>query len=270
METETNLFDKLDAISSKEDEISKAIGVVQQDVLISKERIGQLEKTVQSLQSKPVSKPTSQNQNSLKIFARRARKSWRWFGNIQEFKKSKLLALLFVCLNIVFGIVAVIVTTISCNLFTTFTAFEIVNWVVAIYASIMLLKSPIKYEVRSFASGSPFSCKFDDTGMAFPGKEKVYIKVVRWIGVIAAIANIAYIWISKSNLSVLATIIEALFIVSIILNWFFSISFYAQYTICWLEGRNLNTNEPVTIVRDNISGFMLEKEFRDRFPSLLG
>lgn len=269
METETNLFGKLDAISSKQDEILKAVGVVQQNVSSSKERIDQLEKKIQNLQSKPVSKPTSQNQNSLKIFARRARKSWRWFGNLQEFKKSKLLALLFVCLNIVFGIIAVIVTTKSCNLFTTFTAFEIVNWVVAIYASIMLLKAPIKYEVRSFANGSIFSCKFDDTGMAFPGKEKVYIKVVRWIGVIAAIANIAYIWISKSNLSVLATIIEALFIVSIILNWLFSISFYAQYTICWLEGRNLNTNEPVTIVRDNISGFMLEKDFRERFPFLL-
>ena len=270
METETNLFDELKAIKSKQQEILKAVGAFQQNVSSSEERIGQPEKKIPNLQSKPVSKPTYQNQNSLKIFARRARKSWRWFGNPQEFKKSKLLALLFVCLNIAFGIIAVIVTTKSCNLFTTFTAFEIVNWVVAIYASIMLLKAPIKYEVNSFANGSIFSCKFDDTGMAFPGKEKIYIKIVRWIGVIAAIANIAYIWINKSNLSVLATIIEVLFIASIILNWFFSISFYAQYTICWLEGRNLNTNEPVTIVRDNISGFMLEKEFRERFPSLLG
>lgn len=270
METETNLFGKLDEISSKLDKISEAVGVGQQNVSNSEERIDQLEKKLQSLQSKPVSKPTSQNHNSLKIFARRARKSWRWFGNSQKFKKSKLLALLFVCLNIVLGVIAVIVTTKSCNLFTTFTAFEIVNWVVAIYASVMLLKAPIKYEVNSFAIGSIFSCKFDDTGMAFPGKEKVYIKVFRWIGVIAAIANIAYIWINKSNLSVIATIVEVLFIVSIILNWLFSISFYAQYAICWLEGRNLNTNEPVTIVRDNISGFMLEKEFRDRFPSLLG
>lgn len=270
MEKETNLFSKLDAISSKQDEILGAIGSVQQNVSNSEERIDQLEKQIKNLETKPVAKPTVQKQNSLKIFAKRARKSWRWFGNPQEFKKSKLLALLFVCLNIVFGIVAVIVTTKSCNLFTTFTAFEIVNWVVAIYVSIMLLKAPIKYEVNSFANGSIFSCKFDDTGMAFPGKEKVYIKVVRWIGVIAAIANIAYIWINKSNLSVFATIIEVLFIASIILNWFFSISFYAQYTICWLEGRNLNTNEPVTIVRDNISGFMLEKEFRERFPFLLG
>ena len=270
MEKEKNVFGMLDEISSKQDDVLAAVGSVQQNITSSEERLAELERKVNNLQAKPVSQKQRNADNSLKVFARRARKSWRWFGNSREFDKSKRLGILFCSLNIVFGLLALIFTTKSCHLFTTFTAFEIFNWVVAIYLLIMLLKAPMKFEVNSFASSCPFSCKFDETGMAFPDKEKLFIKIARWVGVIFAITNIVYIWMNKSDLSVVATIIELLFIGSIILNWIFSINFYAQYTICWLDGRNLTTNEPVTIVRlTRYSQFMLEKDFRQQFSYLL-
>lgn len=274
MVKEKSLFERLDDISADNAEILKAISGMNYKIEAANAHISKLEKQLQDSNHKPKEiLPTKQDQISeppIKTFARRAKKSWRWFGNQQEFSRCKIAAVLVSLSMLLFGIVSTIVTGVSCSMYSPFSGIENIWLVFALIYFVFACKTPIKYEVNSFAINTPLAIERDDTGMVFPnsGEKKVF-KVFRWITFVAIVINIVWIWMHKSNISWLATLLEVLFAGSIIVALFVNLNLYAQYCIGWLEGENLVTGQKVTLVKmPGQKGFALEKDVREKVPQL--
>ena len=271
---EKSLFERLDDISASQTDLLNAIAGVGNKVDDTDARITSLEKQIQNLQSKPapslVKHQVRPSEPPMKTFARQAKKSWRWLGNSREFGKAKTAGILTSLLMIILGIVSTIITGISCNMYSPFSGVENIWIVFAIIYFVFACKSPINYEVNAFASGTPLRGERDDTGMVFPnGGEKKVFRIFRWITLVTIAFNIVWIWMHQSNISWLATLVEVLFAASIIVAFFVNINLYAQYCICWLEGKNLVTGQKVTLIKmPGFKSFALEKDVREKIPQL--
>ena len=225
-------------------------------------------------QTVPVQKPVANKPNEKEVmhwFFRTSRKSWRWFGNQQELNKSKSLAILSHVLLLVLGLVSTIVTSISAKIYTTFTFFENVWLIFGIILLVYAIKAKLKYESGELAKNTNYKYKQDQFGLWNPGKERVVFKIFRWIGIISVIANIIYIWMKASNISWLATILEVLFLGAIVFSFFMNVALFAQYTIIYLEGKNMQGTENVTLVWDPIfEKLITEEEYKKKMPFLFG
>lgn len=275
MAKEKSLFERIDDISASQTDLLNAVAGVGNKVDDADARLANLEKQVLDLKRKQaipiVNKQTQSSEPPLKTFARRAKKSWRWFGNDSEFSKAKIVAILTSFVMIVFGVTSTIITGISCGAYSVFSLFE--NAWIIVFSTIYLVmafKATIKYEVNEFESNTPLRCERDDTGMVFPngGEKRVFI-VFRLITLISIVINIIWIWMHQSGISWLATFVEILFAISIIVEFFANSNLYAQYCICWLEGNNLTTGQKVTLIKmPGFKSFALEKDVREKFPDL--
>lgn len=267
MPKEKCLFDLYDNLV----DLSNAVAGADSKADANVARIEKLEKQIENLQNKSsVKKQVQASEPPLKTFARQAKKSWRWFGNHHEFNKVKIASILVSFSMIVFGVASTIVTGISCNAYSPFSSVENIWIVFSIIYFIFARKAPIKYDVNAFARGTPLRCERDDTGMVFPnGGEKKVFRIFRWITLIMVVINIVWIWMHQSDISWLATSVEVLFAVSIIVAFFVNSNLYAQYCICWLDGNNLVTGKNVTLIKmPGFKSFALEKDVREKLPQL--
>lgn len=225
-------------------------------------------------QGAPAQKPAAAKPNDKEVmhwFFRTSKKSWRWFGNQQELNKSKSLAILSHVLLLVLGLASTIVTSISAKIYTTFTFFENVWLIFGIILLVYAIKAKLKYESGELAKNTNYKYKQDQFGLWNPGKEKVVFKIFRWVGIISVIANIIYIWIKGSNISWLATILEVLFLGAIVFSFFMNVALFAQYTIIYLEGKNMQGTENVTLVWDPmVKKLITEEEYKKKIPFLFG
>ena len=227
---------------------------------------------MQQPQVAPVQKPIT-NQNSEKevmhLFFKTSRKSWRWFGNWQEFKKSKSLTILSHIILLIFGLASTVVTSISAKIYTTFTLFENIWLIFGIVLLVYAIRAKLKYESGALAKNNNYKYKQDQFGLWNPGKEKPAFKFFRWAGIICIIANIVYVWIKANNLSLFATVLEVLFLGAIIFSYFMNVNLFAQYTIIYLEGKNQQGTEKVTLVWDPmVKRLITEEEYRKKMPFL--
>lgn len=224
-------------------------------------------------QSQPSVKPSEKNgeKEAMHWFFRTSKKSWRWFGNQFELNKSKSLAIFSHVLLLVLGLLTTIVTSISTKTYSTFTLFENIWLIFGILLLVYAVKAKLTYESGDLAKNTNYKYEQDQFGLWNPGKEKAVFKVFRWLGIIAVIGNIIYIWNQFSNISWLATILEVLFLGSIIFSFFMNVSLFAQYTIIYLEGKNMSGTEYVKLVWDPmIKQFLVEEEYKKKMPFLYG
>ena len=202
-------------------------------------------------------------------FFKHSKKSWRWLGNPKEFAKARKLSIFTQILLIVLGFVSTIVTSISAKIYTTFTLFENIWLIFGIMLLVFAIKSKIKYESGELARNNNYKYTKDQFGLWNPGKEKIVFKVFRIIGIISVVANIIYIWIKASDISWLATVFEVLFLGSIVLSFFMNIALFAQYSIVYLEGKNMRGTENVTLVWDPLlKQFLTEEDYKKKIPFL--
>lgn len=276
MPKDKSLFERLDDISATQEEILSAISGVGEKTSKSDARYLELEQRLSRLENQSkvpaptITRSAQPSEPPVKTFARKAKKSWRWFGNRRQFIGSKALAIIFSFLMLALGITSTVITGISCGMYSPFSSIENIWLIFALIYLIFACKAPILYEVNAFASGTPLRGERDDVGMVFPnGGEKKVFKIFRWITIIIIPFNIIWIWINKSDISWLATLFEILFALSIIAAFFINIALYAQYCICWLEGHNLVTGQKVTLLKmPGAKNFSLEKEVREKIPQL--
>ena len=277
MSEQRNLFGILDDISANQAEILTSVTGVKTQVSESDQKIAELEKAIQELKRQQISKqtvtvnkpvqPQQSQKDILYAFLKKAKKSWRWFGNRSEFSKSKNLAIFSTFLMFIFGIASTVLTAISCKGYSYISIFENIWLICGLFFLTYGLKSQYIYEVNALASNSPLSYERDEVGMLFSDKEKIIFRVFRWLAGIAAVANIIFMWTRKSDLTVFATIMEVLFVASIIFAFFMNLNHFSQYCIAWVEGNNLTTNEKVVLVRmPGDKGLMTEEEFRKKMP----
>ena len=274
---EKSLFERLDDISSTQEDILDAINGVNDNLSDSERRISRLEQEIKQIKAQPIqqrqvaiNKQIQPNEPPLKTFARQARKSWRWLGDKKEFAKAKNVAILLSVIALVFGLISSIVTTISCGMYSPFTGLENVWIVFLIIYIVFASKSRLKYDANLFGSATTFRCQRDEVGLVVPiGGEKVVFRVFRWITLISIVFNIVWIWMHQSDYSIAATIVEILFAVFIVISFFANVNLYAQYCIIWLDGRNLTTGEPVSLIRmPHAKNFITEKDAREKIPFL--
>ena len=264
MPEEKTVFGMLDDISASQSTILNEISGVKNKVVELEE---QLKSKANQVQQNQTPKPQLNNKEILQIFLKKAKKSWRWFGTRSEFSKAKTLSILSLVLLLVIGLIATIITSISCDIYTTFTFFENVWMIFAIVCLTYASKTRLTYEVNELASHSFEKYRTDHLGMKFVEKEKTAFKVFRWLAVISSIANVIYIWIHKGNLCGLATVFEVLFLGVLIFAFFMNLNLFAQYSIIWVEGNNLTTNERVVLVLPpGAKQLMPEEEFKKKMP----
>ena len=223
-------------------------------------------------QAPTASKPLANNMSEKEVmhwFFRTSKKSWRWFGNQHELNKSRSLAIFSHVLLLVIGLVSTIVTSISVKIYTTFTLFENIWLIFGIILLVYAIKTKLKYESGELARNTNYKYKQDQYGLWNPGKEKVVFKIFRWLGIISVVGNIAYIWIKMSNISWIATVLEVLFLGAIMFSFFMNVTLFAQYTIIYLEGKNMKGTEQITLVWDPmIKKFLPEGEYKKKIPFL--
>ena len=229
---------------------------------------------MQPQQTTPVRESTNNaqpktEQEIMHWFFKHSKKSWRWLGNPKEFAMARKLSIFSQILLIVLGFITTIVTSISAKIYTTFTLFENIWLIFGIMLLVFAIKSKIKYESGELARNNNYKYTKDQFGLWNPGKEKIVFKVFRIVGIISVVANIIYIWIKASDISWLATILEVLFLGSIVLSFFMNIALFAQYSIVYLEGKNMQGTENVTLVWDPLlKQFLTEEDYKKKIPFL--
>lgn len=270
MAKEKSVFERLDDISANQSEILNAISGVDDQYNDINARMANIEQQLQRTQVSLTNNRFQSSEPPMKTFARKARKSWGWFGNEKEFSRSKKLAMTSSLFVILFCIISTVITALSYGMYSPFSLIENIWGIFALIYLIYAGNSPKKIEVNALTSGTPLRYQRDDVGMVFPiGGEKKIFKAFRIITLIFIAFNIIWVWMFMSDISWLATIFEALFAISIIVAFFLNAYFFAQYSICWLEGNNLVTGQPVSLIKmPGFKEFVLEKDLREKIPWL--
>ncbi len=251
----------------KIDEMDKRVEMLEAWTLAFNQREKQQPKNPQPQTQQAQNKPTEKD--AMNWFFRTSKKSWRWFGNEGQLRKDKGLAIFSHILLLVIGFITTIITSVSIGFYPTFTLFENVWLVFGIVLLVYASKSKIKYESGALAKNSSFKYKQDQYGLWNPGKEKVVFKIFRWIAGISIVCNIIFIWFRQSNFSLLATILEVLLLGALIFSHIMNAFLFSQYTIIYLEGRNMQNTQNVVLVWDPmIKKLIPEEEYRKKMPFL--
>ena len=208
--------------------------------------------------------------NTLRLFLIKTEKSYRWFGNKHQFKNSKTLAILANVLVLLLGIASTVMTAICFGFYSTFTLFENIWLIFSIVIMAFLSKNFLTNEIYALASNSPIKYKKDKLGMMLPKNNKIVFILFKWFALVAIALNIVFIWFGLGkNLQLVATILEGLFLVSIILAFVATYRFYSKYSIVWLEGHKVDTQEKVVLVLlPGAKELITEEEFKNKLPSL--
>lgn len=263
MSDERNLFGMLDEISANQAELLNEITGVKKEIK------GLKSQTVQPKTAAPNATQPKPTQNDIfQTFLRQSKKSWRWFGTRSEFSKCKTLAIISLLILIIVGLVTSIISTICFKMYSTFTFFENVWMVFGIIYLVYARRAQLTYEVNALASNSSYKYETDKLGMKFPGKEKIVFRIFKWLAIISVLCNIICIWNGLGKVTqILATVMELAFLGAIIFAFFMNLNLYAQYSIIWVEGRNLTTKEKVVLVLPpGAEQLMPEEEFKKKMP----
>lgn len=255
MADERSIFERLDSIESTGLANNKMLSDIL-NILKQEEQKNDSQAVKRTLKREPTQKELFQQ------FVKRSKKSWGWFGSFEEFSKKKRIVQISFIFLIVFGIISTLVTSISTKIYTTFTFLENVFLIFGTITFVYLNKAEHLYEIHKFVHNSSYKFKSDEVGLLVVQKEKVAFVVFRWIGGISAIANIIYIWVQTSSISVVATIFELLFLVAVILSSIAYLFFFTGYVVIYVEGENPHTKERVAFVHMPASkGLITEEEF---------
>ena len=273
MAEERHVFGMLGEISDKQTEILNELIGVKQQANESDSRIEELEKEIKNIKAqanRPFVQPKQQpsQKEIFRYFLKQAKKSWRWFGSMSEFKRTKALAVISLLILLIIGFATSIISTICFKMYSTFTFFENVWMVFAVIYLVFAFKTKPIYEVNALATNSSKKYETDQLGMKFPRKEKLVFRIFKWITIISVPFNIICIWagLGKNN-QILATVMEVLFLGAIIFAYFVNMNLFAQYSIIWVEGHNLTTKERVVLVLPpGTKQLMPEEEFKKKMP----
>ncbi len=274
MNEEKNLFGMLDDISTNQVGILNEITGVKNQVDDSTSRINELEKEIQDLKSQSSnnlskSKELNSKENEIiRTFMKQSKKSWRWFGNNSEFNKHKKLAFISILIMLIIGVACTITTSICFKTYSTFTFFENIWMIFGVIYLVYISKTKLIYEVNELSANSSFKYETDKLGTKFQRKEKLAFRIFRWIAIISLICNVIAMWagLGKSN-QILATILELLYLASIVFAFFVNLNLYAQYSIIWLEGYKIGSKEKVVLVLPTgAKHFISEEEFKKKMP----
>lgn len=197
--------------------------------------------------------PQVSEQQLIKKFIQSAKKEYVWFGPNYEFKKSKIIVNVLFVILIIVGVISTILTSISLNMYSTFTLFENI-WL--IFACLMFShslnakKRMLDTDLKNHSN--TIFIKDTDGTWRDTKKEKKKYKWFRRISYIAVIANIIFI-LTKSNgaITIFAILFELAF-AGLTIGFFFAyINLFCMYgNFILFTGMNLTNTANITLLFD--------------------
>ena len=205
----------------------------------------------------------------VKLFLIKAKKSLLWLGNKKEFSAAKAVAIISFITTLVLGIASGITSALSLPKYGALATFTLAWIICTIVIFSNTVNTKRNYEVNELSNGSPFRYQTDEVGMKYVDGEKVVYKAFRVLAIIMIVLYTAMEWIEKNNLSGIVTILEILFLGSIIFQYIAVTNLFSQYSIVWVEGHNLFTKEKLVLVLPPFAKQMIsEEEFREKMPQI--
>ena len=249
-----SIYDQLGEISEKQDEILEAINKANAKTA----KADQVQRTV-----------NQRNQSwSLKNFINRSAHEYMWLGTKEDFDKDKKLALILILSSIVSMIVCTIVATISFGVYSTFTLFENIWFLLVLCVLKYTCKTKKNYSTLDYSFNSFERFEADADGVLRP---TVYKKKYTRLLVLACIAfalNALGAWLDdECSIPLLVTVLE---LGTLALN-IFTVNkvtdFFAGYGPIRFTGMNESGTAKVVLIFDTIMNKLYtEEDYLKTFP----
>jgi hypothetical protein len=255
-----SVFERLDGQDTKLDIIIEQIASIKQDKKSSTD-ISQS------------TKPQINNVQTIDQFLSSSTKQHFWLGSNKDFAKARYLLIIGCSCLILFGIISTITTSLSLGMYSTYSLFENLWTIAACFILYYATKTEKKISDYSLSKHSNYIFFQDKYGVwVSKNKEKKRFKWTRRLSYLALVLNLISIWwIFPSNLAIIATLFELVFLGLTIGTFFLIIYLYAMYgNVVYFTGRNTVTNQYVTIVYDVLTKKLMtvqeyESQYKDIF-----
>lgn len=240
--------EKLDNIDEKLDEITAAIKTINANNSSAKNPT-------------PLSSQVAQTNNKLYFqnFLKSAKKYYHYCGGVYYFKKEKNTAYLRFGAVLCVGLLATVLTSIACKIYSTFTLIENI-WMIFIIAMIAhVTHAQPHYEHFDYSCHSAEKFELNANNLYYPYKWKISYKLFRILTYISAICNIIYMCTQYNGaVTVFAIIVEIGFAVATFLTVIIYSDFFCGYSVVYYT--NTVSGKPVTIVHDITFNKLYSKE----------
>lgn len=258
-----NLFEKIEHLSEQLEQASKQAAQDKQDILdaIANQNAKQ-NSTIQPQVAQVNARLSLQN------FLKRSTKEYHFFGDKEEFNKSKMFTLLSLMAAMIVGVVMNILTTKGCGIFSTFTMIEDL-WLFLVFRMIChTIHSKRFYDHIDYSCHSYEKFIMNADILYCPVGTKKSYKVIRVLSIISAVCNIIYLCMNaKGAITVWAVIFELLFLASIFFAMYMMIGHFCMYNLIYYSGKDDAGTQKVTIIHDTTANQLYEKsDYESRFP----
>ena len=208
---------------------------------------------------------------SLKNFLSRSTHEYMWLGTYDDFDKEKTISVFLIIASIISMIVCTIVTTASFGMYSTFTLFENIWLLLALFVLKYTCMAKKNYSVWEYSSNSYEEFEVNSDGVLMRG---YYKRKYRWSFVLACIAfvmNALSAWVLvESATPLLVTILELL---TMALNMFTAYKvtdFFYGYGPMRFTGMNEAGTEKVVLIFDTtINKLYTEEDYLKTFPFMI-
>lgn len=267
-------FKKIFGSMSKVDERLSGVEEGQQEILDGQQEILNRLRTLENAKHENHTVPNNgtDGKTVLKNFVSRAEKEYNWFGTNEEFTKSKKVLMIVQSALILVGLISTILSSVSIDLYSTFTFFENIVLIQTIILLTHTMRAKKRYLHSDLARYNSYKFVLNADGIwRDSNKEKKRYRWLRRISYICVIANIIIIWTMGSGaVRIFATIFELAFLALTIATVFLSINLYCMYCTIVITGLNSSGTERVALVYDcNAKKLFDIEEYEKRFPSFI-
>lgn len=258
-----NLFEKIDRLGEQQRQASEQATIDKQEIL---DAINKLHSGKTAADQSQIAQVNAKL--ALQNFFKNSDKEYHFFGNEEDFSKSKrnTLLSLFACLTI--GVFMNVLTSLGCGLFSTFTLIEDL-WLFLVFKMIChTFYSKRYYDHVDYSCHSFEKFVVNADYLYVPQKVKISYKIIRVLAVISVVCNIIYLCMNaKGAITVWAIIFELLFLGSIALSMYMMVNHFCMYTLVYYTGKNASGNQSITIIHDTTANQLYAKEdYESKFP----
>lgn len=257
--SENNIFDRVEGVESKVDDVSAKM-----DSLTAK-----IDGLLSVKQTTTTTHQTENPQVVLKRFIAKAKKEYCWLGSEEDFQKEKKTSLILLAILMGTIILSTIFTSIAFGMYSTFTLFENIWFVMMGFMAFYLLKAKRFYECLEFSLTSCFRFEPDADGVLRMGTPNKKYKVFLVLTCICAVCNIIVVWLeNKSGMALPATIFELAVIgLSTFVFNFKALDFFYGYSNLRFTGANETTGQKVVLIYEPIMNKLYtEEDYLKQFP----
>ena len=233
----TRLFKSICDISKTQAEIKIKIDDIE-------ERFSEFQKETENSKRAIASNHTSSPKfvENVAQFSARAEQTYIWGYTNEGYKRSKMIGMVILVLNMILQVVVTIVSTKVLGIYSTYTFLENLWLIFQITMLKQMIKARRKYSSIYLAYDTPFKETKNQFGvLSFEEPKKKYIAFMI-ICCIGCVLNILWFWIEDIQLvyAIIATILELAMVATTIASYWRVAGFFSEYYCAELTGYSLD------------------------------